>query len=143
MLKRIQKQLKKKNGFTLVELIVVIAVLGVLSAVAVPRLGGYMEGASKAADEVTAANIAKAVEMYNAMNNEDSDNVPTPYELIDAELLGENDFTPQYNNSTNLGYYVDVDNYNAEVHYASTAVVTSSNNSAWGTKKGSSQIYPR
>ena len=45
-----KKILKKKEGFTLVELIVVIAILAILAAVAIPAYTGYISKAKDAAD---------------------------------------------------------------------------------------------
>ena len=42
--------MKKDRGFTLVELVVVIAILGVLAGVAVPVYSGYVKKAHQAAD---------------------------------------------------------------------------------------------
>ena len=44
------KKFGSKSGFTLVELIVVIAILGLLAGIAVPAYSGYIKKADQAAD---------------------------------------------------------------------------------------------
>ncbi|QUH21667.1 type II secretion system protein [Alkaliphilus sp. B6464] len=53
--------MKNQKGFTLVELIVVIAILGILGAIAVPKFGGFKETAAEKADEATMDVIRNAV----------------------------------------------------------------------------------
>ena len=82
------KVLKNKNGFTLVELIVIMAVLGVISSIAVPRFLGVQEEAKVDADYATGAMLAKAAELYlvNDDNNVDNLNNITDVETLQDEL---------------------------------------------------------
>lgn len=57
MLKFFAKPIKNKKGFTLTELIVVVAILGVLAAVATPSIIGYINEAKVNADEANATTL--------------------------------------------------------------------------------------
>lgn len=70
MLNWINRKMKRK-GFTLIEMVIVIAILGILIAIAVPRLAGFRDSAAKRADEATAETIEKAANLYVATHGED------------------------------------------------------------------------
>lgn len=62
MFKKLQAKLRNKKGFTLVELLIVIAVLGIIAAIAVPRFTGVLSGVKDKADVRAAELFAKEVE---------------------------------------------------------------------------------
>ena len=53
-----------KNGFTLIELIMVMIILGVLSAVAIPRYLDTISQAEEASEDAVISNIGVALENY-------------------------------------------------------------------------------
>ena len=73
---------KNKKGFTLVELIVVIAILGILAAIIIPRIGAFREGANVSHDRSVLRTVQGAVNMYHAQNGEFPDVLT--YELLNA-----------------------------------------------------------
>ena len=78
--------MKKKNqkGFTLIELIVVIAILGILAVMIILRLGDFQEGARESSDEQAIAVIRNSALMYMASND---DAVPTMANLLSEDLI--------------------------------------------------------
>ena len=95
---------KKKKGFTLIELMAVIAIVAILAAVLVPTVSGYITRAKKTAVITQCRTVINAIETYNsglttsvvknwnktleeAIRNENSQLYP----LIADELLKKDD----------------------------------------------------
>lgn len=71
MLRRLRKDQK---GFTLMEIVIVIVILGILALLAIPRLLGFTDQAKIANDKEYAAVVGRAAELYAASH----DGVITP-----------------------------------------------------------------
>ncbi|GEM_PF-3459027 len=101
MLKNLKNRLNESKGFTLVELIVVIAIMVILIALLVPNVVGYISSSQ------TTANLSAAKSIYNAANTAvvngkaSTSAFPTEAQLINL-LNGDSINTAGDDNGTDL-----------------------------------------
>lgn len=73
MLKRLTNQKKKNKGFTLVELIIVVAILAILVGLLAPQYTKYVEKSRKSAD---ASNLDEMVNAVKIAASDGTDTIP-------------------------------------------------------------------
>jgi len=94
-----KKSLRKRRGFTLVEVLVVVVILGLLAALVVPRVVGRGEEAKRTAAAVQIREIEQALEMYRL----DSSLYPTTAQGLEA-LVAKPSIPPEPRKYREGGY---------------------------------------
>lgn len=152
MKKQVRNKLRDKAGFTLVELVVVIAIIGILAGIGTVGYGGYVKKANEAADQqllgevntaFAAACVENGTEIY-AVNDAKLDKdtavlsdvtidgavngkIPTSYEAYLGETNGFKVIEPKYSNYKHI--FVDGRN-NVQYAYGGGAVTISGKDAA-------------
>lgn len=75
MLKKFRKMLKKQEGFTLVELMVAVVILGILAGIGVQQYGRIQRDAKIAAHNANVRIITNAANMYIMMEGKAPDEI--------------------------------------------------------------------
>ncbi|WP_373786195.1 prepilin-type N-terminal cleavage/methylation domain-containing protein [Jeotgalibaca porci] len=89
MRNKIKQLLKKEGGFTLVELLAVLAILALIVAIAVPSIGNVIDGAKTKSADAQVELIEDAARLYDLENDLTADT--NINDLIKAGFLDKND----------------------------------------------------
>ncbi|WPK66379.1 hypothetical protein EUCA11A_05060 [Eubacterium callanderi] len=73
-MKKLKRQIAEKYGFTLIEPIIVLAILGMLAALAIPQFTKVLDNSGIKTDQANLSIVQTALEVYKADNN---GNLPT------------------------------------------------------------------
>ncbi len=109
--------MRKKNGFTLIELIAVIAVLALIMIIALPSLTTVMSNREEEEYERKIELIISAAEIYASMNNYVYNQIVTSncyitsQSLYNNNLISYDDYHDKNGNPIDIRIYYDKENH--------------------------------
>ncbi|TDP96947.1 general secretion pathway protein G [Halanaerobium saccharolyticum] len=121
-MQKIRNLFKHEEGFTLIELLVVIAVLGILAAIAIPRLGGVTDKATRSEASSFLSSVKSGLEMYYVEN--DNSYPADGATLSDNAVLGQyisnfgevtDDWSISYSYTDDDDFKVTMDHSDADI----------------------------
>jgi type IV pilus assembly protein PilA len=107
MFKKLGSKLKEQKGFTLVELLAVIVILGIIAAIAIPAIGNVINNSKEKAQ------IQEGVQIINAAKYYVADKNPTPAQITafgtKATGLTKTTLAPYLDRVEDEGFTVTID----------------------------------